>query len=307
MNKSGKKGEFGLYITDKFVQAAQLKSNGKKLSITAAGQLPLPEGTVRNGEIIDKQVLAAAIKKLLESTKPAPINDTLCHIAIPENQIYEYVFIVPEDLKGIELKRKIQELVKETMPLATNELIYRYLEEARNKERFIHVYAARKKVLKDYLDVARNYCHLSPQSLEPESIALIRILDNLFPKIAGTLLFDERADELIWFTLIGDKVFESGIEKISTQAGGFQNMLIDLKRSAQVLTSKTGAVIKEVILPDEMDKKFPELKNLISGQLGDINFSQEKYHIGNYYYKVACSLGLKTIGMGSNGEINFQK
>lgn len=303
--KIGQAKPFGLYITDSFVQVAQLGAKNGKVEISAAGQRPLPVGTVENGEIKNKKALADEIGALLKEAKPSPILEKDCIVAIPENQLFEYVFVLPATLKENELKAKIKELVTGTIPLQQNEILYRYIIETDEKNHLVHVYAAKKTVIVDYHDLIRNLCQLEARGYEPESIALTRCLSAKFTPKSGSILLYHRDEKLFWFSLIGDKAFESGIISIPTTPNATGQLLTELSESALTMDQKTGVEIKEIIVPEELQAILPDLQAGMNNAFPSTKITPEKYLLGNYHYKVSCALALKSFQPAQKLEINF--
>lgn len=83
---------FGLDIGDTNIRAAQLKLEGKNLTLSASISSPTPPKGMLSEAPLDEEEMANAIKKLV---KDAGISNKHANIALPENQVYTKVVEMP--------------------------------------------------------------------------------------------------------------------------------------------------------------------------------------------------------------------
>jgi len=86
---------FGLDISDKSVEAIQLKKGLGKPKMTAYARTILGSSLVANGEIKNSEKLAEKFKALLDSAQPKKIKSKYCIVSIPESQVFTAIFSLP--------------------------------------------------------------------------------------------------------------------------------------------------------------------------------------------------------------------
>lgn len=305
---------FGLYVTDKYIQALQLKKVEKKGQVAAIGQRNIPSGTVKNGEILEERTLAKEIQILLSTTKPSPIKSKKCIVAIPENQSFEHIFYLPASLKGDEFKEQLDKLVEGTIPLPFYEAKYDYSVSLHDKIQVVFVVAARRLIIAQYYEVLKKFCGLEPAIFEPESLSLLRNIPIKLGADNGTILIDIKGDKINWFSLWGTDIFDScsvAKQEYENEPGTLIKSLQKAVDSFKKMTARN--IVNIVISGSRKDAKTlsESIKKVLNLPINVIDKCIVAPKLNEDadpdQFKIVSGLALKGMGIGVQIQINLLK
>lgn len=287
---------FGLYVTDKYVQAALLKNGSKMPKVKAIGQRPLPEGTVKNGEILNEKVLAKEITALLSATKPHKIKGKKCILSFPESQIFEHIFFLPPALKGVEFGNKLKSLIEETIPIPSDELKYSLFSTTVSKTQVVYVATVKKTVLAQYEKVLKDLCKLRSLVFEPEALSLLRNIPVNFDVDKGIIVVDIQVDKFSWFTSWSEDIFDSShIRKAEPPV-----LAHEIKKSMESFKKSSRRDVAQIIITGDK-KEAATLVEPLKKALGIPVVFADKYKVqaqGSDLtpFKVVIGSALKGVG-----------
>lgn len=292
--------KFGLQITDDLIQVVQFKGNPKKAETKAFGEVILEKGLIVNGEIIQPKIVAERIKTLLGSTKPFLLKDVKCYMSLPESQCYSLFLTIPN---GVSVKSKIEEEVRERIPVAFEELHYEYSVHTVGKNSIVYLVAAKKAVIAQYIDTAKIANNLLPLGLEPESLSLLRNINIQTKPDEGVVLVDIEGTQIRWFALLN-------LEIVDTNQTTKENFIADLEKSALLFKEQTAHEIKNIFISGENDATL--IKN-IKQSLGIQPQILNDYVSTSYFgkkesqlkFKITSGLALKELGIDMKTKINL--
>lgn len=299
-----KKHKLGLYVTDNYVQVAQLAGTLGRINIRGVGHKDLSPGIVQNGEVVNDKQLAQNINALLEEQK---LKSKQCAFAIPESQSYEHIFYVDSSIKGGEFLKHLEKLISEYIPIPFSEITYNYRVTSYGKVRAVFVVAANKNVIIKYHNLLEKLCGLKPAIFEPESMSLMRNLPLDFKKDNGVILIDLHRNNLRWYLVWGNYVFDCNMADRTDISGLIKN-LNDTKNAFQTTTKRQ---IKQVFVSGNKEEVEPIVKTVTEEMKLDVK------HIPNYRinltqnvksadkYKVVSGLALHGLGDGGGNKINL--
>jgi type IV pilus assembly protein PilM len=118
---------FGLDIGDRSVEIIELEKIFK-FNITTYGRTELPEGVVENGKIIDQNILAEKIKKLLKEVKPKKVSTNKVIVSLPASEIFIKCFTMDSKLRSGALNKAIVEKMSLEMPVNIDKTYWDYVE-----------------------------------------------------------------------------------------------------------------------------------------------------------------------------------
>lgn len=187
----------GLDIGSSAVRAVQISTGRGPATLDRLGQVTLPLGAVRDGEIVDVDAVAAAIRELwtryrFKSRKVA--------LGLANQQVVVRQIDLPY-LPPAELKASLPFQVQDSIPIAVEAAVldFHTLEEyeTENGERYsrILLVAAQREMVDSILDAVTK-AKLEPVALDLDAFAMLRSL-------AQPRMLDERGELLID---IGDSV-----------------------------------------------------------------------------------------------------
>jgi len=120
-----KEKSVGLDIADRTIEVIELtQKNGKKI-ISSMGRVHLVPEIVRRGRIIDEKRLRQAVKKVLATARPSPIQTRKIVFGLPESQVYLHIFELPPHDKG-ERDDLVAKEAQESIPLQADDMLFSY-------------------------------------------------------------------------------------------------------------------------------------------------------------------------------------
>ena len=93
----GSKTALGIDITDERISMALLRKSGDSIRLLKAAECPVPEGSVKNGNIEDPVALAKAIKTLKTRNR---MYSNRCAMSLTANPVLAQILDLPKDVTG---------------------------------------------------------------------------------------------------------------------------------------------------------------------------------------------------------------
>ena len=167
---------FGLDISDRSAEIIELEKVFK-FSVVTYGRTELPEGVVENGRIINQNVLAEEIKKLLKGAKPKKVSTNKVIVSLPESQIFIECFEVSSKLKSGALIKAITDKMSVSLPIDIDKTYWDFTEKslADKTKKMIMLIGVPKDIANSYVKFC-NSIGLEVVSLCTESLSLARIV-----------------------------------------------------------------------------------------------------------------------------------
>ncbi len=175
MSIFGKK-YFGIDIYDNSIKIMELTGNSNAANLASYSNLDLQPDTVKNGQVINQNLLSQAIKQVFSTAQPKKISTANCIFALPESKLVLTHIKVSKKTDPKILSKTILEKVQETIPFQTNELYFDYKTILDYKDSYEILFAGvLKKVLDEFI-VAFKSAGLKIEIVDFESACLIRSL-----------------------------------------------------------------------------------------------------------------------------------
>lgn len=258
-----KKPAFGLDISDYSIEMISLEGTIEKPRLSALGREILEPGIVEDGKIIQKEKLAAVLKKVTEAPKFGKIEKKKLIFALPESKSFIHVFEPPPDFK----KEKTEELIRSEavfnfpFPLADLYFDFKII----NKEALL--VAVPKDIVNDYLEVFQNV-EIKPIALEIESMSISRsligesreiiLIADIGARTTNFSLFDGNRLRLsISIDIAGNKLSQSLVEKSNISFQEAENLKKEIGLDPE---KKEGKVF--LILQKEIQEIIAEIKKI---------------------------------------------
>lgn len=109
---------FGLDIGTTSIKAALIKKSGNSLVLESIGVMPISTKGIMSESVVDQQLLADSVKKLIES---AQIKTNLVNVSLPESQVYAKIIEMP-DLSEHELAAALRWEMEQYVPLPEDQV-----------------------------------------------------------------------------------------------------------------------------------------------------------------------------------------
>lgn len=170
---------FGLDLSDLSMKAVWLDRAGHRDSITSFGSVPLPMGSVVDGEIMDAEAVKNAILNLLAKSGPKRLRTRKVICSLPETKAFLRILTLPVMEKD-EVKEAIKWEIEANIPLTLEQVYYDWqildlnLGQEKGKMSVLVVAVARSGV--DQFQAVLESAGLEVLGLETESIAQARSL-----------------------------------------------------------------------------------------------------------------------------------
>lgn len=164
---------FGVYISDTSVKYAQINSNSYSDKLVKFGRVELPEGIVKNGEILNSEKIIEILKNLKNKEKI-----DFVRLGIDESKVFQYVIEIPvEKIKNI--KQIVEASVGEYSENSFKNFEVDYeIIDSNSKKLKVSVFVSKKSVINNYVSVFEK-SKIKIVSIEPVGNAIVRALvDN---------------------------------------------------------------------------------------------------------------------------------
>lgn len=170
---------FGLDLSDLSMKAVWLDRVGRHHSIASFGSVPLPLGSVVDGEIMNSDAVRNAINLLLEKSGPKKIKTRQVVCSLPETKAFLRIISLPA-MEKEEVREAIKWEIEANIPLTLDQVYYDWqildmdLTQEKGKMNVLVVAVARSVV--DQFQSVLSSAGLEVVGLETESIAQARSL-----------------------------------------------------------------------------------------------------------------------------------
>ncbi len=188
---------FGLDLSDLSIKALWLNRTGDLDSIVSFGSVPLPVGSVVDGEIIDREAVERAITSLIQIVGPKKLKTRKVICSLPETKAFLRIISLPEMEKN-EVREAIKWEIEANIPLTLDQVYYDWqvldknFTQEKGKMSVLVVAVARSVV--DQFQTVLSAAGLEVVGLETESIAQAR-----------SLLAEENEERTTLIVDIGDR------------------------------------------------------------------------------------------------------
>lgn len=114
---------FGLDLSDLSIKGMWFEREGKEEVVTSFGAVPLPLGSVVDGDVVKEEVLIQAIQSLLATTTPSPIHTKKVICSLPETKAFLRIIGLPE-MSEEEATEAIRWEIEANIPLTLDQVYY---------------------------------------------------------------------------------------------------------------------------------------------------------------------------------------
>ncbi|MEK9151163.1 MAG: type IV pilus assembly protein PilM [Patescibacteria group bacterium] len=172
-------GSFGLDLSDLSMKAVWLDRVGHHDSIMSFGSVPLPIGSVVDGEIMHPEAVEDAVKNLLEKSGPKKLKTRKVMCSLPETKAFLRIISLPV-MEEDEVREAIKWEIEANIPLTLDQVYYDWqtldLNLAREKGKMSVLVVAVARSVVDQFQTVLAAAGLEVVGLETESIAQARSL-----------------------------------------------------------------------------------------------------------------------------------
>ncbi len=162
----------GVDISDASLKVLQLSNDGV---ILAYGTALVPSGVIENGRIVNKEAFAAALKGLLQQTKPNVLLDgnsiirtVLC---LPESKLFTHSLVIPEGTKRNDMRRVVEEEARKIIPYELERMYWDFHTAVKLGKTFATFVGVAKSDLDNFVE-AFSSAHAQPAFIGGELFAL---------------------------------------------------------------------------------------------------------------------------------------
>lgn len=300
-----KKGVIGLELDSKEIRAVEVGGTVRQPVITAWGRISLPEGTVKDGRIMNVESLALYLDRLI-SESGFRSRDILLGVANQDVIIRFATFPkVPED----KIRNMVMFQAQEYIPVPLEELQLDYIVagETQNEEgSFLNIIliGARKRMLNDFIQAFSraklNIMEIDSVTMAIGRAAMTSVNQNIFAvagfnhDIANIMIFKNGVLSMARSVPFSQTIaWKNGYEDQSDNVGDMADILIgELRSSIGYYRMQSDDAIEDVYLIG-----LPNIKNIA-----------EKFREAGYDAKIAQpyqNIPVKNNGLGYFSTIDF--
>lgn len=293
---------FGLDLSDLSLKAAWLSREGSREKVVSFGTVPIRQGAVVDGEIVNEQAVMDSVRELLEKTGPKRIRTRRVICSLPETKAFLRIISVPKMTES-EAEEAMKWEVEANIPLPIDQVDYDWQilpdELSREKGKMsVLVVAVANSAVNQFYDVLGK-CGLEVVGLETESIAQVRSLLEE-SKERRTVLIVDIGDRRTSFVMAIDNipVFTSSVPLSSQMMTDAISKEMNLPfREAEKLKINEG--LGSLTLPSPQMKAVRPILESLSAEIersSEFYFSTLKYsdHLDAIIF---CGGGANTKGM----------
>jgi len=179
----------GIDFGKKSIKAAELDVKKDKLTLENYGFIRAPSINLESQEEKDIEVISDTLKELFSESK---FETSQVVVGIEEKYVFTRVINIPA-MSEKELKNSIKYEAEQYIPLPLDKvnLSYQIIDpDFRDKNKMkIQLIAAKKDVLNNYVKILKK-ADLVPKAIEPETMALARLLGDTKENPVGSLIVD---------------------------------------------------------------------------------------------------------------------
>lgn len=262
----------GIDISDASIEAVVLEGKKKSFKLDSYARLRLDPGIVKDGNILHKDNLRAAIKKLLASAKPKPITSLRSKkvwLSVPESKTYSHVLTLPKKLKDKEIFAVAEHKAEEFIPETIDNLISA-IKIIPSKDSYKQVFftAANADIVEDFIEVFKGL-DMEVVGITTEALSSYAgISDKLKKKTTLMLdlgsrttiasIFDEHGlRDTINIRIAGNKITKTLVSKLKISEEEAEQQKREVGLDSSVSAGETMLIIQGQFQPltDEL-KKF---------------------------------------------------
>lgn len=194
---------FGVYMSDTSIKYVQINSNGIFDKLGKFGVVDLPEGVIRNGEILNPEKVIEVLRDIKNKEKIS-----FARVGVDEKNIFQFIVEIPvEKFKNV--KQIVEANVEEKSGISFKNFVVDYeIVDTNNRFIKLSVFVSKKKVIDSYISLFEK-TKIKIISLEPVGNALVRAVGSSF---GGQIIVDmgKRKTDLL-FVYKGKKVYSEEI------------------------------------------------------------------------------------------------
>lgn len=185
-----KKPLFGFDIGNGSLKVVQLGKNGKKTYLEGYGTTHFDAVAMKDGEVVDYEVVAKAAHKLFDENLTGSISTHDIAVSLPVTNSFSRVIALPP-MEDKDVLDAVKLEAEQYIPVALDELYidYSILEKVSDTEQEYLVTASPKRVIDSYMDLFE-ILDLKPVVMEPSILSVTRTVQNAEDSNYPTLVID---------------------------------------------------------------------------------------------------------------------
>ena len=267
---------FGLDISDRSIEIIELEKIFK-FSVVTYGRAELPEKVIEEGRIIDQNILAESLKKLLKEAKPKKVSTNKVIVSLPESQVFIQSFEMDAKIKGSSLLETITNKVSLSLPINLDKIYWDFIEKplADKTKKLIMFIGVSKDVANSYVKFC-NSVGLEVVSLCTESLSLARTILRSSNRQSLIIDIGSRSTNFNFFDS-NDKINMS-----NTLPVGGHDMTMAVKNELKLDISEAEALKVKFGFKETPDNKvraviLPIIEDIINETNKAINYYEETF------------------------------
>lgn len=272
---------FGLDFSDTSLKLAKIEKSLGKQELVSFSEVFLKPNIIKNGEIRDKEALAAEIRQLLLSVKGKKLNTNCLIASLPEEKGFLEVIQMPKVLEK-DLGQAVVFEAQNHIPLPMEEVYFdsQIIPSDNLDHQDVLIAALPKKIVDAYVECLNMAC-LKPLALELESLAVSRALVRNGFSSEPILMIDFGMSNTSFLIFSGRSV------RLTFSLPLFPGQITEgIARAMGIEMAEARKLKKKYGLEGEKGKTGEQVSGIIATSFSDF-ISQTKKHLDYYYTHVS--------------------
>jgi len=226
---TGKNLPFYLSLNGNTIQLIAGVFEKQRLKIDSFSSANYPVDMVKNGVVVQPELLAKTLVQSLTQAKPRKIKTNFVEVGLSDQLVFSKFLSLPA-IKEEELQATIYFKIKDYLPFRPSEMYidWQVLESTEDKLE-VNVVAVKKEIIDSYLQVFR-LANKFPIRFEPEVCSLARLASFSGEK-PSLVIYSNQAGAVFCFQERGVVLFSSGFKYQSSQIDSTE-LLKELSKAA---------------------------------------------------------------------------
>ena len=235
----GRSSTIGLDISDASIEAVQFLGTPRKHTLQAVSRKKLAADIVRDGEVLKREELIAALEELLEHPRQGVFSTREVIFALPESRTFAHIFTVPKGLSSRLISKTLAEKAAKTIPFSPDSLSFDFVRAGeKEKVQEILYVAAERRIIEGFKEALVG-ASLKPIACDMESLALSRSCISRYNEKGATTIVDSGSRTTIV------SIFDQGVLRFSENIPVAGSSFTEVIRAKHSVDTQEAEEIKQ--------------------------------------------------------------
>ena len=267
----------GLDISDESIKFLQIDNHK---SVVAGGECPVPENTIKAGEIVNTKQFIKVSRELLGKLDPLPsavgITRPVAIVSLPEHKVWSHTFKPPEAITDDALRQYVQGEVGKIIPVEISKLATTTIQ----KKQFLTWIGANRELVDTYASclseagftvdfIGSNFYSIAravlPKTLAEDNYLIIEIGRK---RITLGVFAENNIAYFVQPSLVDAELLNSQLNSLSSKSDVIIHLVAEITKLQQFFKDQTNQIVTKIIITgqtpdlDRLSEAIPEVENV---------------------------------------------